>query len=90
MESALPEPVLEETPEVEPVAEVEEVLDLLADALLADLGGGVAEERGVELRQRKVADWDAGFEVDGGDAMAQDVAGGEHGGEEDDEEEEQE
>ena len=75
---------------MEPVAEVEEVLDLMANALLADLDGRVAEERDVDLRRRKVADWDAGFEVDGGDAMAQDVAGGEHGGEEDDEEEEQE
>ena len=73
---------------MEPVAEVEEVLDLMANALLADLDGRVAEERDVDLRRRKVADWDARFEVDGGGAMAQDVAGGEHGGEEDDDEEE--
>lgn len=45
---------------------VEELLDLVAGLLLADLDGGVLEERGVERRRRRgVVDEDAGLELDG-------------------------
>ena len=36
---------------------------------------------------QKVADFDMGFEVNGGDVVAHDVMGGDHDNEEDDEEE---
>lgn len=52
---------------------VEEALNLLLELLLADFDGGVVEERGVELR-RRAADPDAGFELDGEDAAAEDGA----------------
>ena len=55
---------------------IKEALDLLLELLLANFDGCVVEERGVELRRRRnmAADPDAGFELDGEDAAAEDGA----------------
>ncbi|RYR23425.1 hypothetical protein Ahy_B03g068650 isoform H [Arachis hypogaea] len=52
---------------------IEELLDLLLGLVLADLDGGVAEQRGVELRRRRrgrVDQEDARLELDGEEGAA--------------------